>query len=188
MRNMRHATVGFVAGGLLSLGSIGAATAQTEDVQRLEIGAVAEELALDEQTASELAPLLETLNDVFERREEHFRQGDAIYDDLAEAYDQIAETLSATQLREFHWLLRENAVGLGARRQLGGYMMGGRLGGAFGGKGFAMRGGRGNYGRGIPMRGARGYAGQRMPLRGTRGYDGWNVRPGWRYDDSLPNN
>jgi len=188
MRKMRHATVGVVAGGLLTLGNIGAATAQTEDVRRLEIGTVAEELSLNEQTARELAPLLESLNDAFDRREEHFRQGDAIFEDVADTYDQIAETLSATQLREFIWLMRENAVGLGAGRAMGGYMMGGRMGGAYGGRGFAMRGGRGSYGRGMPMRGARGYAGQRMPVRGARGYTRWDTRPGWPPNDIDPNN
>ena len=169
MTNLKNATVSVVAGGLLSLGGISFATAQTDTTARLEIGMVAQELELSAEKTRELAPLLETLNEVFERRQAHFQQGDAIQEDITAAYDQIAETLSATELRDFHWMLRETAVGARAGRPMGGNMMGGR----------------GDFRRGAPMRGGRGYSDQRMPMHGTRRR---GARPGWRFDDIDPKN
>ena len=180
MKNLKNTTVCVVAGGLLSLGSVSFATAQTDTTARLEIGTVAQELELTEEKTRELTPLLETLNDVFERRQEHFEQGDAIQDDLASAYDQIAETLSATELRDFHWMMRETAVGPWAGRRMGGNMMGGR--------GSAQRGGRGDFRRGARMRDGRGYSDRRMPMRGARGSTGRGASPGWRFDDIDPRN
>jgi hypothetical protein len=188
MEHLKRTTFCVVAGGLLSLGGVSLATAQTDTTERLEIGTVAQELELTGEKARELAPLLETLNDVFERRQEHFEQGDVIQENLAEAYDQIAETLSATELREFHWMLRESAVGPRAGRRTGGYMMGGREGGVRGGRGFAQRGGRGDFRRGVPMRDGRGYSDRRRPMRGTPGFAGRGARPGWRFDDIDPSN
>ena len=180
IEQLKRTTVCVVAGGLLSLGGVSLATAQTDTTERLEIGTVAQELELTGEKARELAPLLETLNDVFERRQEHFEQGDVIQENLAEAYDQIAETLSATELREFHWMLRETAVGPRAGHRTGGYMMGDRAGGMRGGRGFARRG--------VPMRDGRGYSDRRMPMRGTRGVAGRPARPGWRFDNIDPSN
>lgn len=179
MKSLKKTTVGAVAGGLLALGSVSFATAQTDGTARLEIGTVAEELELSEAKSRELAPLLETLNEVFERRQEHFQQGDAIQRDLTDTYDQIAETLSATELREFHWMLRETAIGPRAARRPVGYMMGGR--------GFVRGGGRGNFGPGTPMRDGRGFYDYRRPIRGARGFAGRGARPGWRFDDINPN-
>lgn len=178
MRNLRNAAIGAAVGGLLSVGTVSVVTAQADSTPRLDIGTVAQELELSEETQRELAPLLERLNGVFARRQEHFRQGDEIQEEIANTYDQIAETLSAAELREFHWLLRETAVGPRAGRPMGRYMTGNGMWGPDN-RGPAMRGGRGNFGRGMPMRGTRGYRDQRMPMRG--------VRPGWRFDDFDPN-
>ena len=98
-------------------------------------------------------------------------------------YFRGTETLSATELREFHWLLRSTAYGPRAAWPYGRYYNDGRLRG-FGNRWPAARGGRGGFGRGIPMRGARGYAGRGVPMRGMRGGLGWNTRPG-RYPDGL---
>jgi len=169
MRNLKHATVGVFAGGLLTLVAAGHATAQVDSTERLDIGAVASELELDDETSRELSPMLDRLNAVIDRQQEHWQQGDQIRDEFADAYDQIAETLSASELREFHWLMRETAIGPRANRTMGRAMMGGR------------RGSRGNYGRGV-----RGYNGQRAQMRGMRGGRGWDNRPGWRPDGYDP--
>ena len=161
MRNLKHATVGVFTGGLLTLVAVGYATAQVDSTERLDIGAVASELELDDETSRELSPMLDRLNAVIDRQQEHWQQGDQIRDEFADAYDQIAETLSARELREFHWLMRETAIGPRANRGMGRAMMGGR-------------------------RGVRVYNGQRAPMRGMRGGRGWNNRPGWRPDGYDP--
>ncbi len=171
MRNRNQAIVGVFAGGLLSLGTLGFAVAQTDSVPRLDIGVVTQELELTEETSRELSPLLDKLNAAFERREEHRRQADALHDEFAETYDEIAETLSASELRDFHWLLRETNVGARAGRPMGRYYNDGRgRGGAY--RGRAMRGGRGGFSRGAPMRGMSG--------------GGWDRRPRWRPNDIDP--
>ncbi len=168
MRNLKHATVGVFTGGLLSLGAVGYAAAQVDSTERLEIGAVAQELELDDETSRELSPMLDRLNAVIDRQQEHWQQGDQIRDEFTDAYDQIAETLSASELREFHWLMRETAIGPRARG-MGRAMMGGR------------RGFRGHYGRGV-----RGYNGQRAQMRGMRGGRRWDNRPGRHPDGYDP--
>jgi hypothetical protein len=188
MKNLRHATIGIVAGGLLSLGGVSVVTAQTDTTTRIDIGTVTQELNLNEATSRELAPLLERLNVVFGHQERHWQEGDEIWEEIAVTYDQIAETLSATELQEFHWLLQGTAAGTWDGRPMRGSMMGRGRVGATGGRGIAMRGGRGPCGRGMYMRGGSGYAGQGVPMRGTRGYAGRGARPGWRFDDIDPNN
>ncbi len=186
MRNRNQAIVGVFAGGLLSLGTLGFAYAQTDSLPRLDIVEVTQELDLSEETGRELSPLLDKLNAAFERREEHWRQADTLFDEIAETYDEIAETLSASELREFHLLLWETTVGLWAGRPMGRYYNDGRgRFGAYGGR--PMRGGRGGYCRGMPMRGMRWYDGQQPPMRGIRGTGRWDSRPGWRPDDNDPN-
>ena len=98
---------------------------------------------------------------------------------LPELREMLA-TNNAAELREFHWMLRETAVGPRADRRMGGYMMGGR--------GYATRDGRGNFLRGRPMRSGRGFADRRTQMRGTRGFAGRGIRPGWRPNDIDPNN
>ena len=186
MTNLRGLTMGVVAGGLMSLGNMGIAVAQTDAVPRPQIDAVAQELQLSDETRRELAPLLERLNGVFEHQQKHWREGDEIWEELAVTYDQIAETLSATELSEFYWLMQETGVDPWFDRPMRGYTMGGRgrMGGAmYGGPGTGW--GRGPCGRGMYMRGMRGYAGQRTPMRG---YAGRGTRPGWRPNDINPNN
>jgi hypothetical protein len=179
MRNLKHATVGVFAGGLLSFVTLGFATAQVDSTVRLDIGTVAQELELSEETSRQLAPLLDQLDAVLQRRQEHRQQADAIQEEFADTYEQIAETLSAAELRDFHLLLRETAIGPRAGRPMGQFYRDGRMrGGA--NRWPAMRGGRGNFGRGTPMRGTRGYRGQREPMRGLRGCAAWDTRPGWR--------
>jgi hypothetical protein len=168
MRNLKQLARGAVTGGLMSIGVLGMAAAQTDSTVRLDVNTVTDELGLNEQTSSELAPLLERLNVAFERREEHWRQGDEIFDEIANTYDEIAETLSATELREFHWLLRETAYGLRAGRPYGRYYDG------------RMRGLRD---RRPAFDGRRGFSGRGRPVRGMRGGMGWDTRPGWRPDD-----
>ena len=185
MRNLKQTTISVVVGGLLSLGSVSVVNAQTDTTRRIDIGTVTQELNLNETTSRQLAPLLARLNVVFEHQERHWQEGDEIWEEIAATYDQIAETLSATELQEFHWLLQGAAIGTWDGRPMGGYMMGGGRWGARGGRGYAMRGGRGPCGRGMYMRGGRGFVGQRTPMRG---YTGWRTRPGWRPNDIDPNN
>lgn len=185
MKNVKNATVSVVASGLLSLGSVSFVTAQADTAMSLDVDVVAQELALTEQTARELAPLLERLNVVLDHQQEHWQEGDEIWADIAATYDQIAETLSPTQLRQFYWLMQGTAVGTWDGRPTRGYMPGRGRAGAIGGRGMAMRGGRGPWGRGMYMRGGRGFAGQGTPMRG---YAGRRTRPGWPPDDIDPNN
>lgn len=183
MTNLRNVAMGVVTGGLMSLGNTGITVAQTDSLPRLDIGAVTQELELSEETSRELSPLLDKLNAGFERRAEHWRQGDAIRDEMADTYDEIVETLSASELRDFHWLLRETAVGPRATRPLGRFFYDGRMrDGAYGRR--AIRGRRGGFRRDMPMRGMRGYADPRPPEWGMRG-GGWNA-PRWRPDDTDP--
>ena len=185
MNNLKHTTVCVVAGGLLSLGSVSFATAQTDSAMSLDIGVVAQELALTEETARELAPLLERLSLVFDHQEEHWQEGDEIWADIAATYDQVAETLTPTQLRQFYWLMQGTAVDTWDGRPMGRL---GRGGGRMGGAGYGgqvMRGGRGPCGRGMYGRGVRGYAGQRTAVRG---YAGRRTPPRWRPNDINPNN
>lgn len=163
------------ARGYAGRGMIGRFATPADASVRLDIGEVTEELGLDEQTSRELAPLLERFNAALEMRQQHWQEGDEILEATADAYDQIAETLSATELREFYWLTRGTAVAPWSRGPVNQYMDGGR-----------MWGGRGFSGRGVPMRGTRGYAGRGIPMRGGRGGMGWNQRPGWRPDYDYP--
>ena len=200
MRNLKQTTVGVVAGGLLSLGSISFAAAQADAAQRIEIDSVTQRLNLSDEARGELAPLLQRLNVVFERRQEHWQQGDEIQEELAAAYDQIAATLSATELREFHWLLRETAVGSWAGRpmgpsavQRGWWGPAGRGVGMRGGRGYfrqgrPMRGMRGSFRRGVPMRGMSGNFRRGMPMRGTGRGAGWGYWPRVRPDSLEPGN
>ena len=186
MKNLRQTTVGIVAGGLLSLGSVSVVNAQTATTPRIDIGTLTQELQLNEARSRELAPLFERLSAVYEHQDRHWQEGDELWAEIAATFDEIAETLSPAELQQFQWLMQGTAVGTWDGYPTGGYMMGGgRWGGFGGGRGVAMRGGRANFGRGMYMRGGRGFAGQRMP---ARGYAGWRTRPGWPPDDIDPNN
>lgn len=185
MANLRRLAVGAVAGGLMSIGIMGRATAQADSVARLDINAVAQELGLNEETSRELSPLLDRLNAALERRQEHWREGDEIFEEIADTHEEIAETLSATELREFHWLLRGTTYGPGAGRPYGRFYSDGRMR-RFADRWPAAGGTRGFGGGGRPMRGARGYVGRDVPMRGVRGGMGWSTRPGWRFDGSNP--
>jgi len=184
MTRLRDLTMGVVTGGLMSLGNMGLTVAQTDTTMRLDIGTVAQEMNLNEATSRELAPLLERLSVVLAHQERHWQEGDEVWEEIAATYDQIAATLSPTELQEFDWLFQGTAVGPWAGSPMGGYMMGGGRWGARGGRGL-MRGGRGHFGRGMYMRGGRGFAGQRTPMRG---YAGWRTRPGWPPEDTDLNN
>lgn len=185
MKNLRKLALGTVTGGLMSIGLTAMVVAQTTTAPRIDVDFIAQEMNLSPERERELAPLLERLNAVLEQREQHWREGDEILQELDSTYDQIEQTLTATELRDFYWLMRGAAVGGWSDRPMNRYMTGGR---AWGGYGLrqGMRGGRGYYGRGVPLRGTRGYAGRGIPMRGVRGGMGWNTPPGWIPDEYDP--
>lgn len=185
MTNLRKLAMGAVTGGLMSITIMGTATAQADSVVRLDINAVSQELELSEETSRELAPLLDRLNAAFERREEHWRESDEIFEEIADTHEEIARTLSATELREFHWLMRGAAYGPGVGRPYGRFYNDGRMR-AFSDRWPAVGGGRGYYGRARPMLGTRGYTGRGVPMRGVRRGAGWYNQPGWRPDGFDP--
>lgn len=178
MNNLTRSTVGILAAGLVSLAGAAPAVAQT-DIARLDMDAVARELALSDEAARELAPLLDQLNAVLETRREHWQEGDEIQQQFLDTYDQIAERLTVTQERDFHWLLRNAVTAPLAGRSMRRYLNCGRVGSLpYGGRGL-MRG-RG-FGRGgAPMRGTAGRGGVRTPVRELPDNPAWNRRPAWR--------
>ncbi len=185
MTNLRKMAMGAVTGGLMSIGLTATAVAQTTTAPRIDVDAIAQEMNLSPERERQIVPLLERLNAVLEQREQHWREGDEIIQELDATYDQIAQTLTATELRDFYWLMRGAAATGWAGRPMNRSMTGGR---AWGGCGWrqGMRGGRGYYGRGAPLRGTRGYAGRGIPMRDARGGMGWNTPPGWVPDEYYP--
>ena len=147
----------------------------------IDVDLVAQELNLSDERKSELTPVLNRLGAVLERRQEHWQKGDEILDDLDAAYEDIAGTLTSTELREFHWYTRTAITAPWSGGRMDRYVRGGRMWDRSR-WGPGMRGGRGYTGRGRSMRGGRGYGCRGVPMRDGRGGARWNTRPGWRPD------
>jgi len=159
MLKMRKMAAGVLATGLFCFANTGPAAAQTDSLVSLDIDAVSEELELSDEARRELAPLLQQLNAVMERRQAHWEEGEEIWNDLDATYDAIARTLSATELREFHWMLLDATAAPWAGRPMYRYNRGRAWGDGY---------------RGRPMMRGRGGFGQR-----GRGYAGPSRRPRW---------
>ncbi len=177
MNNLTRSTVGILAAGLVSVSGATSTVAQT-DVADLDMDAIARELALSDEAARELAPLLDQLNAMLERRQEHWQEGDAIQQEFLHTYDQIAERLTVTQERDFYWLLRNAVAAPWAGRPTRRYLNCGPVG-SLPYRGRGMMRGRG-FGRGgIPMRGTTGVGGVRTPVRDLPDYPAGSRRPAW---------
>ncbi len=164
---------------MMSAGVVSLVQAQDSAAVRVDIDSVASALELSEDSKQALAPRIDALNAALERRWEHWQEGTQIQQEFVEAYDSIANTLTAAQLREFHWFMRSAAVGPRAAR----WDRGARYQGRSGMRGFnrgrsRMRAGRGGgFNRGRP-RVMRYRDGMRSPTP--------RIRPMWRPDGDQP--